>query len=231
MAREFGPALGVSTADFNGDGWIDIYVANDGAAEPAVDQPARRHVQEHGAAVGRGARAPTAKPKASMGVDAGDFDNDGDEDLFVTELAGEGHDLYVNDGSGVFEERSARAGIRLPSLPYTGFGAAWFDFDNDGWLDILTVNGAVSRRSRRSRGTIRFRCSSAKQLFRNLGNGQFEDVTDAGRRGLAESRGRPRRRVRRHRQRRRHRRRGGQRQRPAPAARSTTSATAITGWA
>ena len=53
------------------------------------------------------------------------------------------HDLYVNDGTGVFEERAAAAGIRLPSLPYTGFGAAWIDFDNDGWLDILTVNGAV----------------------------------------------------------------------------------------
>ena len=142
MGREFGPALGVSTADFNGDGWIDIYVANDGAPNQLWinrrDGTFTNTALLAGAALGADGEA-----KGSMGVDAGDFDHDGDEDLFITELAREGHDLYVNDGSGVFEERAAGAGIRLPSLPYTGFGAAWFDFDNDGWLDILTVNGAV----------------------------------------------------------------------------------------
>ena len=75
------------------------------------------------------------KAKAGMGVDAGDFDNDGDEDLFVTKLRGEGSDLYVNDGSGLFEEQSERSGLGFASLPYTGFGAAWLDVDNDGWLD------------------------------------------------------------------------------------------------
>ena len=131
MGREFGPALGVSTADFNGDGWIDIYVANDG-------QPNQLWINRHdgtfanagllaGAALGADGEA-----KGSMGVDAADFDQDGDEDLFITELAREGYDLYVNDGSGVFKEQAAGAGIRLPSLPYTGFGSAWFDFDNDG---------------------------------------------------------------------------------------------------
>src|SRR3979409_40773 len=83
--------------------------------------------------------------KSSMGVDAGDFDNDGDEDLFITELTGQGVDLYANNGDGVFEEQSARVGLRLASLPSTGFGAAWFDVDNDGWLDVLTVNGAVTQ--------------------------------------------------------------------------------------
>ena len=97
MGREFGPALGVSTADFNGDGWVDIYVANDGA-------PNQLWINRHdgtftntallaGAALGADGEA-----KGSMGVDAADFDHDGDEDLFVTELAREGHDLYVNDG-------------------------------------------------------------------------------------------------------------------------------------
>ncbi len=113
-----------------------------------------------------------------MGVDAGDFDHDGDEDLFITELAREGHDLYVNDGSGVFEEQAARAGIRLPSLPYTGFGAAWFDFDNDGWLDILTVNGAVRHTAEALTRNETFSLQQPKQLFRNLGNGQFADVTE-----------------------------------------------------
>ncbi|HEY7449167.1 MAG TPA: VCBS repeat-containing protein, partial [Vicinamibacterales bacterium] len=176
MAREFGPALGVSTADFNGDGWLDIYVANDGEPNQMwINQRDGTFVNtalHAGVALGADGEA-----KGSMGVDAGDFDHDGDEDLFITELAREGHDLYVNDGAGVFEEQAARAGIRLPSLPYTGFGAAWFDFDNDGWLDILTVNGAVRHAAEALTRSETFSLAQPKQLFRNRGNGQFADVT------------------------------------------------------
>jgi hypothetical protein len=86
----------------------------------------------------------------------------------------------VNDGTGTFEDRSARAGLRLPSLPYTGFGAAWFDIDNDGWLDVLTVNGAVTQNIEALARRETFALQQAKQLFRNLGNGQFEDATAKG---------------------------------------------------
>jgi hypothetical protein len=176
VGREFGPALGVSTADFNGDGWIDIYVANDGAPNQLwINRRDGTFINTAllaGAALGADGDA-----KGSMGVDAADFDHDGDEDLFVTEIAREGHDLYVNDGTGVFEEGAAAAGIRLPSLPYTGFGAAWFDFDNDGWLDILTVNGAVRHSAEALTRKETFSLQQPKQLFRNLGNGQFADVT------------------------------------------------------
>src|SRR5262249_29978104 len=100
MSGEFGPALGVSTADFNGDGWPDIYVANDG-------QPNQLWINQHdgtfkntallaGAALSAGGKA-----KGSMGVDAGDMDNDGSEDLFMTELTSEGANLFVNDGAGL----------------------------------------------------------------------------------------------------------------------------------
>jgi hypothetical protein len=122
-----------------------------------------------------------------MGIDAGDFDNDGDEDLFITELTGQGHDLYVNDGTATFEDRSARAGIRLPSLAYTGFGAGWFDIDNDGWLDVLTVNGAVTQNVESLARREKFSLQQRKQLFHNLtpstGSGQaiqFEDATSKG---------------------------------------------------
>ncbi len=106
-----------------------------------------------------------------MGIDAGDFDNDGDEDLFITELVGQGDDLYVNDGTGVFEDRSARAGIRLPSLPFTGFGAGWLDIDNDGWLDVVTVNGAVTQNVEALARNEPFSLQQRKQVFRNLGGG------------------------------------------------------------
>ena len=93
MAREFGPALGVSTADFNGDGWIDIYVANDG--EPnQLWMNQRNGTFTNTALLAGAALGASGEAKASMGVDAGDFDADGDEDLFITELAREGHDLY-----------------------------------------------------------------------------------------------------------------------------------------
>jgi hypothetical protein len=174
MATEFGPTLGVSTADFNGDGWIDIYVANDG-------QPNQLWINQHdGTFKNTGLLSGTAigdegKAKSSMGVDAGDFDNDGDEDLIVTTLSGQGSDVYVNNGAGVFEEQSARTGIRAPSLPLTGFGVGWMDLDNDGWLDILSVNGAVTRDPQRPKEL--FSLQQRKQLLRNLGNGRFEDVT------------------------------------------------------
>jgi hypothetical protein len=105
-----------------------------------------------------------------MGVDAGDFDNDGDEDLFMTELTSEGSNLYVNDGTGMFEDRSTRSGLGPPSLALTGFGTAWLDFDNDGLLDILTVNGKVE-------GSDPSLLPQGKQLFRNLGDARFEDIT------------------------------------------------------
>lgn len=112
-----------------------------------------------------------------MGVDAGDFDNDGDEDLLMTELSGEGSNLYVNDGTGVFEDRSAASGLGPATLRYTGFGAAWFDFDNDGWLDMLSANGLVGAVGlQRSSGAFPY--AQRLTLFHNLGTGRFESVAD-----------------------------------------------------
>ena len=179
LTAEFGPALGVSTADFNGDGWPDIYVANDG-------QPNQLWInQRNGTFKNMGLLSGTAlsahgKAKAGMGIDAGDIDNDGDEDLFVTNLTGEGNDLYINDGSGLFEEQSGRSGLGPASRAYTGFGTAWFDVDNDGWLDTLTVNGAVQTIEALRRANDPFPLHQRKLLFRNLRDGRFEDVTARG---------------------------------------------------
>ena len=177
MAGEFGPALGVATADFNGDGWIDIYVANDGQPNQLwINQRTGRF--KNTALLAGAALSADGEAKSSMGVDAGDFDNDGDEDLFITELTGQGVDLYVNNGSGVFEEQSARTGLRLASLPSTGFGTAWLDVDNDGWLDLLTVNGAVTQNVGAVARHEPFSLQQRKQLFRNTGQGRFEEVTE-----------------------------------------------------
>jgi hypothetical protein len=179
VGGQFGPALGVATADFNGDGWIDIFVANDGE-ENLLWINQRDGTLEETALLAGVAVTADGKAEASMGVDAGDFDNDGDEDLFMTELTGEGSNLYVNDGTGKFRDAGAVSGLGPASLPYTGWGTAWFDFDNDGWLDILSVNGTIV--AAEGRAGDAFPYDQRKVLFRNLQNGRFENVTSqAGR--------------------------------------------------
>ena len=93
------------------------------------------------------------------------------------EQTGEGHNLYINDGRGAFEDASARTGLSSASLGYTGFGAAWIDYDNDGRLDLLTVNGAVQTIQALAQAHDPFPLHQTKQLFRNLASGRFEDVT------------------------------------------------------
>jgi hypothetical protein len=175
-----GPALGISTADFNGDGWIDIYVGNDGQPNQLWINQTNGTFKDtafiSGAAVnGQG------NSEASMGVDAGDYDNDGDEDIFITNWLAQMNILYANMGGGVFEDRKAASGLGPPSLAKTGFGTAWFDYDNDSWLDLLTANGSVSIIEAQARVNDPFPLKMLNQLYRNLGNGRFEDVsTKAG---------------------------------------------------
>jgi hypothetical protein len=112
-----------------------------------------------------------------MGVDAGDFDADGDDDLFMTHLRNETNTIFVNDGTGVFEDRSAESGLGMPSMPYTSFGTAWFDYDNDGCLDIFIANGEVQTIDALARAGDPYPLHQPNQLFRNLGNGRIEEVT------------------------------------------------------
>jgi hypothetical protein len=176
IGREYGPALGVATADFNADGWIDIYVANDLAENRSWmnqgDGTFVNTAQFNGSAFND-----AGDPEAGMGVAAGDFDGDGDEDLFISHLVTQTNTLYVNDGSGLFDDRSVRSGLGPPSLAFTGFGTEWIDYDNDGWLDLLVVNGAVDLIPRLVQAKDPFPLHQRNQLFRNLGNGRFEEVS------------------------------------------------------
>ena len=179
----YGPALGVSTADFNNDGWLDLYVAND-------SQPNQLWINQHNgtfkdtAFLAGAAVSGTGQAEASMGVDAGDIDNDGDEDLIVTNWLDQMNVLYVNDGMGNFEDRRAASGLGAPSLAKTGFGAGWFDFDHDGWLDLFVANGGVATIEALARAKDPFPLKMTPQLYRNTGPSagagqsvRFEDVS------------------------------------------------------
>jgi enediyne biosynthesis protein E4 len=182
IADARGGALGVVASDFNGDGLLDLYVANDGVENrlwlnqgPGAD--GWTFIDEAllaGVSVNR-----DGMTEASMGVDAADFDGDGDEDLFMTHLATETNTLYLNDGSGWFEDRTVRVGMAASSFAYTGFGAAWIDFDNDGWLDLLAVNGHIRKVAELVEAGDPYPLGQRNQLFRNVDGSRFVEVTAA----------------------------------------------------
>jgi hypothetical protein len=174
--KEFGHGLGVVTADFNNDDWIDIYVANDGDQNQLwLNQKNGTFSNEAllaGAAVNR-----NGQTEAGMGVDAGDFDGTGSEDIFVTHLMDETNTLYVNLGQ-LFEDRTRESGLGMPGRRFTGFGTFFFDYDNDGWLDLFVANGAVQLLPDLVRKKDPFPLGQPDQLFRNTGKGNFVEVID-----------------------------------------------------
>lgn len=175
IALEYGAGLGVVCSDFNEDGWPDIFVSNDGLPNECwMNQGDGTFINE--ALLAGCAYNKDGVAEASMGVDAADFDGDGDEDLFMTHLDGETNTLYRNEGNGLFEDVTNEFGLALPSQNFTGFGTAWIDFDNDSWLDLLIVNGAVKSIESLARQGDPYPLHQTNQLFRNEG-GRFRDVT------------------------------------------------------
>ena len=151
LGRVPGPGLGVLCADFNGDGWPDIFVANDGKPNHLwINQKNGTFIEAayaHGLAVDTMGRS-----QAGMGVAIGDVDNDGLFDVFVTHLTEETNTLWRQGPRGYFRDRTAAAGLANSRWRGTGFGTVFADFDNDGRLDLAVANGRVSRLGWDSRG-------------------------------------------------------------------------------
>ena len=172
-----GPGLGVTITDANDDGWPDLFVANDTAANLLwVNQKDGRFIEQ--GLVSGVAYSEDGLAKAGMGVAAGDYDNDGDEDLFVVNLTREGATLFRRDGPLLFQDASLATGLRPMTFSYTGFGAGWLDYDNDGFLDLFIANGAVTIIEQLRGKPYPFQ--QANLLLRNQDGKKFIDVTASG---------------------------------------------------
>ncbi|HEU4754680.1 MAG TPA: CRTAC1 family protein, partial [Armatimonadota bacterium] len=159
-----GKAWGALFFDADGDGWPDLYVANDEEPGDLLHNRSGRGFRNVGAAAGVAYDA-DGRVHGAMGVDAGDFNADGRPDLVVTTFVNEPYCLYRGNDGATFTETALTAGLAQPTRPYVGWGTKLFDFDNDGWLDLLFVNGHATDSDLRP--DARRDMAQPLQLFRN----------------------------------------------------------------
>ena len=179
LGRVPGPGLGVLCADFDGDGWPDILVANDGEANRLwINRHDGTFVEE---ATKRGLAVDAAgNPAANMGIAFGDVDGDGLMDVFITHLAEETHTLWRQGPRGLYLDRTLASGLLQSKWRGTGFGTVFGDFTNAGHLDLALVNGAVAAHARptdSALGPFWTYYGQRNQLFANDGRGRFRDVS------------------------------------------------------
>jgi hypothetical protein len=171
-----GKGLGVVVSDLDGDGDLDLYVANDSTPNLLYRSDGHGRFEEIGAVSGTAYNG-DGKAQAGMGVDSGDGDGDGRFDLVVTNLDFEGLAFYHNLGDGFFDEVTRSIGLLTPSLNTVGFGVSFLDFDNDGDLDLIVGNGHIIDNVALIRPSQTH--AQLPQLYRNLGGGRFEPVGEA----------------------------------------------------
>jgi hypothetical protein len=188
LARAPGPGLGVLCADFNGDGWPDVLVANDGKPNHLwINQRDGTFKEE---AVRRGiAYNSMGHAESNMGIALGDVDGDGLLDVFITHLNEERHRLWKQGPRGLFRDHSVAAGLTRPAWNGTAFGTVLADLDHDGSLDLALVNGHVRRirgfcpdpQTASALGPFWAQFSDRHQLFVNDGHGRFRDISSSNR--------------------------------------------------
>ena len=170
----FGAGLGVVAVDFNFDDRLDIYVANDGTPNQFWVNTGDGTFEDLGLISGTAYNL-DGVAEAGMGVTAADFDGDGDEDIFITHKKEETNTLYLNGRKAGFSDATYRSRLANPSAANTGFGTLWFDYDNDGWLDLFVANGAVVIDTVEL-SHLAYPYSQKNQLFRNEAGSRFQEI-------------------------------------------------------
>lgn len=165
--------LGVVWGDYDNDGDLDLYVANDSTPSFLYRNQGDGTFTEVGLLAGVALSADGLE-QAGMGVDFGDYDNDGWLDLVKTNFSDDTNNLYRNQGESWFEDVGGAAGYAAVSRPLLGFGIKFFDYDNDGWKDIFVANGHVNPQVDAYAFGVRY--AERNLLFRNLRDGRFEEV-------------------------------------------------------
>ena len=173
IAGQIGKGMGVAIADYDGDGWTDIFVANDNERNFLFKNRGGRGFDEVGVE-SFVAYTEDGIVVSSMGVDFRDWNNDGKPSLFVTALGGETFPLFRNEGNGFFSAETYKAGIGFRSFGMSGWGNGIRDFDNDGYKDLFSANSHVSENADID---PQQHYRQANAVFRNLRNGTFRDVT------------------------------------------------------
>ena len=166
--------LGVVFADYDNDGWLDLYVANDSSPNYLYKNNKEGTFSDVSFETGTNYSG-SGDEQGSMGVAFSDYDNDGLLDIFVTNFESEQNTLYRNLGNRGFMDISAMVGVAQPAKPFVGWGTAFVDFDNDGWLDLLVVNGHVYPQMEYVKSETVQGFRQPLLLHRNLGNGKFDD--------------------------------------------------------
>ena len=181
MYQPEGKNLSVGAADYDNDGWPDLFVANDGLNAYLYHNDHNGKFSEIGLLAGM-ALTGRGKTMAAMCISLGDYDNDGFLDLYISDFQKAADHLWHNDGKGAFEEVSDAAGITTPTLNVLSFGGGFLDYDNDGWLDLFIANGHVYPEVEQSAQPALYK--QINTLFHNEGNGKFVDVTRQSGSGL-----------------------------------------------
>jgi hypothetical protein len=166
--------LGVSTVDFDDDGWTDIYVANDSKPSSLYRNNRDGTFADIGVRAGCG-YSQDGKAQAGMGVAIGDYDQNGFMDIFRTNFAEETSTLYSNLGTGLCEDTTFPAGIGV-NTRWLGWGAGFLDLDNDGWLDLFLANGHVYPEVTQLQTEASYK--QRKIVYRNLNGHRFEDISE-----------------------------------------------------
>jgi hypothetical protein len=173
--RDFGNGLGVVSADFDGDGWLDVYVANDGNLNQLWINLGDGEFTD--VALVRGCAADKdGTAKAGMGVTTADIDEDGDLDVLVGNLYEESDSFFRNE-TDFFSDATSTAGLGVTPRLFTRFGLGWVDFDNDGYLDVFEANGRVAYQSNLFSDDV---YAEPNLLFRGGPDGRFEEVLPRG---------------------------------------------------
>ena len=172
-----GKALGLAFADFDNDGWTDVFVANDSVRQSLYRNKRDGTFSDIAVMAGTGFNE-NGKTFAGMGVDAADYNNDGLIDIFITTLSNETYPLFQNNGDLSFTWTTNTSGVGQISLVYTGWGARFIDVDNDGWRDIFVAQGHVLDTIERSTSYLRYK--QVPLLMRNTGGGFANISASAG---------------------------------------------------